>query len=306
MDESVTFRRFKRDHKPAEGAPRREAGRYLPSEDLVVAVNTALAVEQPLLITGEPGTGKTSLAFAVAEQLGAGKVLEFYTRSDHQARDLLYKFDNLRRFYDAHRNDARAEEPRNYRTLVALGEAIAATAAPRVVLIDEIDKAPRDFPNDLLNVMDRMEFDIPETGEHHAAVHRPIVIITSNTERQLPDPFLRRCVYHHLRFPTRQELRDIVTERVARAKNYEDLVDQALDRFLQLRETNRQDWEKLPATGELLVWVRVLVKAAQDAERSQFGHRPDPLAEELPFAGVLVKTQRDLERLALARRAPRA
>ena len=158
-------------------------------------------------MTGQSGTGKTMLAWSVATELGLGPVLEFHTRSDHQARDALFMIDNLLRFYHAQTGDARAERPEHYIRWQALGEAIRSTA-PRVVLIDEVDKAPRDFPNDLLDEIDRMEFSVPELGETFTATHRPVVIITSNSERQLPDPFLRRCVFHEIEFPSRRAAAD--------------------------------------------------------------------------------------------------
>jgi MoxR-like ATPase len=249
-------------------------------------VNTALAVEQPLLVTGEAGTGKTMLAWSIAAELGLGSVLAFHTRSDHQARDTLYEVDHLLRFYHAQTGDPTAKSIESYVRWHALGEAIRSPHL-RVVLIDEVDKAPRDFPNDLLDEIDRMEFRVPELGASYAAAFRPIVVITSNSERQLPDPFLRRCVFHRIDFPTGPRLQAILQERLGHLNIRRRLIETAVARFEQLRAM--QGWEKLPSTAELIAWVRVLHTAGID---------PEELAKtslrELPFQGTLAKTQQDL------------
>lgn len=263
------------------------SGSYLADPKLVIAVNTALLVEQPLLVTGEPGTGKTALAWSIATELGLGPPLTFFTRSDHQARDVLYSFDHLRRYYHAQINDPQAADPRNYVTFQALGDAIR-QKAQRVVLIDEIDKAPRDFPNDLLNEIDRMEFWVRETGEHFAAAVRPIVVITSNSERQLPDPFLRRCVFHHIRFPDATQLRQILTQRLADLRPDDRLIEAAIRRLQELRAI--EELEKKPGTGELIPWIRVLVRAGVDPQKLL----TTPLAE-LDYINALLKTRQDLE-----------
>jgi MoxR-like ATPase len=255
----------------------------------VTAVNTALVVGRPLLVTGEPGCGKTMLAWSVASELGLGSVLAFHTRSDHQARDVLYTIDHLQRFYHAQVKDERATNAEHYVRWQALGEAIRGESE-RVVLIDEVDKAPRDFPNDLLDEIDRMEFEVPEFGWHYSAKHRPVVIITSNSERQLPDPFLRRCVYHYIPFPGPERLKAILLQRLGAGEIPDRLMDVALRRFAELRES--PGLEKKPATAELIMWVKVLHRAGVDVNR---------LAEAglgaLPHKGALIKTEHDLRLL---------
>ncbi|WP_437733614.1 AAA family ATPase [Sorangium sp. So ce1335] len=261
---------------------------YIASPELAAAVNTALAAEQPLLVTGEPGTGKTTLADSIARQLGYGPPLKFWTRSEHQASECLYRFDSMRRFYDAQVQDPRAKDPSNYVRYEALGEAIR-SSRPRVVLIDEIDKAPRDFANDLLTVLDdEVRFEVPEIGATFVADCRPVVVITSNSERPLPDAFLRRCVFHRIAFPDRAQLRRIVRARFDPAALEDRLIDAAIARFEELRA---MDLEKPPATGELLVWIRVLLRAGIGVHE----------VETAPFArlspGALVKLDADVLRL---------
>jgi len=283
-----TLRRFRGDGVAPDGSTvegRGEKGRYLADDQLVAAVNTALVVEQPLLVTGDPGTGKTALAWAVATELGMGEVLDFHTRSDHQAKDALYEIDNLLRFYHAQVRDERATNPENYLQWNALGEAIRSTTR-RLVLIDEIDKAPRDFPNDLLDEIDQMEFRVPELQMKFRATVRPIVIITSNSERQLPDPFLRRCVFHRIEFPVADRLQAILEQRLGHLKLPERLSAAAVKRFEEVRAI--PGLEKKPATGELIAWVRVLksLNVNVDAiERSAL--------KDLPSPGALVKTEQD-------------
>lgn len=290
----ASFFRYKGDGSVPSGMEydsRGERGRYLPGPQLITAVNTAVTVEQPLLVTGESGTGKTMLAWSIASELGLLPVLEFHTRSDHRARDVLFIIDNLRRFYDAQIEDPRAKQIENYVSWQALGEAIR-SETPRVVLIDEIDKAPRDFPNDLLDEIDRMEFRLPELrSAPFKAHHRPIVIITSNSERQLPDPFLRRCVFHRIAFPEKKQLLEILRQRLAPGVARR-LLEVAVERFEQLRAKELR-LEKKPSTGELIVWVRMLIRAGVDAEWLL-----KAALKELPFSGALIKNESDSDRIA--------
>ena len=275
-----------------------DAELFDPGDDLETAMNTALAVGLPLLVTGEPGTGKTQAAYYAAWKLGTGDVLHFQVKSDSTARDLLYSFDTVSYFHDAHLPGAGdLKDKTKYRTRRELWEALA-SPHPRVVLIDEIDKAPRDFPNDLLHELDKMEFTVRETGEEvrETAAMRPIVFITSNSERRLPEPFLRRCVYHHIEFDENL-VRRVVEVRRQRGE-YKSLSEEflrlALQRFLELRGRSLR---KPPATGELLVWLRVLALAA--------GVHPATLDEKdlskLPYLGVLLKDHEDMEGLRLAK-----
>jgi MoxR-like ATPase len=268
---------------------RGEKGRYLADPQLVSAVNTALIVEQPLLVTGDPGTGKTTLAWSVANELGLGPVLEFHTRSDHQARDVLYEIDHMLRFYHAQIRDERATRPEVYLKWNALGEAIRSPAR-RVVLIDEIDKAPRDFPNDLLDEIDRMEFHVPELGLRYKAAERPVVVITSNSERQLPDPFLRRCVFHRIEFPDNSRLQQILVQRLGHLKLPERLIESAIRRFEEIRAL--PGLEKKPATAELIAWTKVLSANGVDAPQLE-----RLSLTELPAKSALLKTDADARRL---------
>lgn len=269
-----------------------EEGRYLADPELVEAVNIALVTGQPLLLTGEPGCGKTRLAWSVAQELGTGEPLTFYTRSQSVARDLLYSYDAVRRFYDIQIKDPKAEHAQHYVAYGPLGQAILA-GERRVVLIDEVDKAPRDFPNDLLNELDRMRFEVPELKLEErvkVAQVRPVVIITSNTERQLPLPFLRRCVFCHIPFPDKKKLLQIVQERLGPLHLDGSVVEAAIDKFQQVRQVARLT--KKPATGELLSWlVAIKIQGLEVAALTQ-GRLKD-----LPLLPALLKDREDIGRL---------
>jgi len=260
-------------------------GRYVLSSQLATTINVALALDQPLLVTGEPGCGKTALAWAVAAQLGCD-VLEFHTKSTSTARDLLYQVDSLGRFHDANAHDPTAKDANNYLEYRALGQAIQSSSTT-VVLIDEIDKAPRDFPNDLLNELDRMEFEVSDARPKltFKATAKHFVLITSNNERRLPMPFLRRCVYANIEFPGPEMLATIVELHCgAPSKSFAAL---AVKRFLELRDTPRLD--KRPAMSELISWVHVLRRMGIDED--ELARLPKG---KLPALETLIKMIDDL------------
>jgi MoxR-like ATPase len=279
----------------------REHGKYLASEELADAVNIAIAVGQPLLVTGEPGCGKTRLAWSIADELGLGEPLVFQTRSTSRAQDLLYRYDAVLRFHDIQVKtqilDGRfqADDPSHYIEYQALGQAIRGQTR-RVVLIDEIDKAPRDFPNDLLHELERMSFSVPELerGEPFSAAVRPIVVITSNSERQLPLPFLRRCVFHHIQFPDHARLCEIIQQRLGPIGIESGLIGGAVDRFVAIRAIPRLN--KPPATSELLAWVQALAMRGMSAK--ELAART---LRDLPLWQTLIKSQEDRQLLLDAR-----
>lgn len=231
---------------------------YVASEELKNAINVAIALGQPLLLTGEPGTGKTQLANNMAWQLEVG-CHKFHTKSTSTAKDLFYRYDSLRHFHDAQVKAKTELNTKNYIEFQALGKSIAQSAQQRsVVLIDEIDKAPRDFPNDVLNEIDNMEFTIRETGQQYVVKNnnRPIVVITSNSEKNLPDAFLRRCVYFNIPFPNKATLIEIVNSRLPLSPAFQErMLDAAIDHFIQIRALGLR---KKPATAELLSWIHIL------------------------------------------------
>ncbi|HJK90001.1 MAG TPA: MoxR family ATPase [Polyangiaceae bacterium LLY-WYZ-15_(1-7)] len=252
---------------------------YLTSESLEAAVNCALVLERPLLVRGEPGTGKTLLAEAVSEALGR-ELIRWNVKSTTRAQDGLYVYDTVQRLYDSRFQDKDVSDIRHYIKLGPVGKAFAADERV-VLLIDEIDKADVEFPNDLLNELDRMRFWIDELQEEVSAKHRPIVIITSNAEKELPDAFLRRCVFHFIDFPT-PELMDRIV-RVHHPDLEERLAEQAIQTFYELRSMKRL--RKRPSTSELVDWIAVLQKAGVGDVR---------LDKNLPFLGALLKKEQDL------------
>ena len=278
---------------------------YVTTDDLNVAVNAAMTLARPLLIKGEPGTGKTVLAIEVAKALGV-PLIEWHIKSTTKAQQGLYEYDAVSRLRDSQLGDARVHDIANYIRRGKLWEAFTRGGRP-VLLIDEIDKADIEFPNDLLQELDRMEFHVYETGETIKAETRPIVIITSNNEKELPDAFLRRCFFHYIKFPEPDTMRDIVEVHFPGLKGR--LVSEALKIFYELREV--PGLKKKPSTSELLDWIKLLLNEDISPETLR---ESDPRKLIPPLAGALVKNEQDvhlLERLAfLARRkqaeAPKA
>ena len=273
---------------------------YVATDDLMVAVNAAITLERPLLIKGEPGTGKTVLATEVAKSIGA-PLIEWHIKSTTKAQHGLYEYDAVARLRDSQLGDARVHDIRNYILRGKLWQAFEAEKRP-VLLIDEIDKADIEFPNDLLQELDRMEFYVHETRETISARERPIVIISSNNEKELPDAFLRRCFFHYIRFPDEETMARIVEVHFPGIKKA--LVREALSVFFETREV--PGLKKKPSTSELLDWLKLLV--AEDMTPEDLRNK-DAKNSLPPLYGALLKSEQDvhqLERLAfLSRRDQR-
>ncbi len=252
---------------------------YLTSESLQAAVNCALTLERPLLVKGEPGTGKTLLAESISQSLSL-PLITWHVKSTSRAQDGLYVYDTVQRLYDSRFGDGDVRDIRRYIKLGPLGQAFASKQRA-VLLIDEVDKADLEFPNDLLHELDRMRFRINETDEEVSAAFRPVVVITSNNEKELPDAFLRRCVFHFIEFPDQELMRRIVS--VHHPDLDESLAAQALDIFYQLRGFTRL--RKRPSTSELIDWIAVLKST---------GVKSLKLEENLPYLGALLKREQDL------------
>ena len=253
---------------------------YVASPELMNAVNIAMALKKPLLIKGEPGTGKTMLAEAVAEALGK-KLIIWSVKSTTKAQDGLYVYDVVQRLYDSQFGTSGVDDIAKYIKLGKLGEAFSADEQV-VLLIDEVDKADLEFPNDLLWELDKMEFYIPETKETIKAKHRPIVIITSNAEKELPDAFLRRCIFHYIAFPDQELMAEII--RVHYPDLDQRLLTQVLEAFYRIRQLPQV--KKKPSTSEILDWLQALTWGGVDPAR---------VVKEVPYLGVLLKKNEDMD-----------
>ena len=255
---------------------------YVASQQLMASVNVAIALQKPLLIKGEPGTGKTMLAQAVAKSLNK-KLIIWNIKSTTKAQDGLYMYDTIQRLYDGQFGEEGVDDIARYIKLGKLGEAFESEEQV-ILLIDEIDKADLEFPNDLLWELDQMEFYIHETKRTVKAKHRPIVIITSNAEKELPDAFLRRCIFHYIDFPDEALMEEIVKTHYPNVE--ENLLKNAMDVFYQIRSL--KDIRKKPSTSELIDWINALQIGGISANR---------IKSELPFIGAIVKNDEDLEGL---------
>ncbi len=269
---------------------------YVATDDLRVAVNAAMALERPLLVKGEPGTGKTVLAYEVAKALNA-PLITWHIKSTTKAQQGLYEYDAVTRLRDSQLGDARVKDVRNYLRKGKMWEAFEAPVRP-VLLIDEIDKADIEFPNDLLQELDRMEFFVYETDETIKAAVRPFVLITSNNEKELPDAFLRRCFFHYIRFPDEETMQAIVEVHFPGLKK--KLVGEALKIFYDMRKV--PGLKKKPSTSELLDWLKLLL--VEDIDENTLRER-DPSKLIPPLHGALLKNEQDVhlfERLAFLQR----
>lgn len=257
---------------------------YILSDALKEIVNAAIVLQRPLLLKGEPGTGKTELAQVISDDLKL-RLIRWNIKSTTKASDGLYVYDTVQRLNDSRFNDKDVSDIRQYIKLGKLGEALRSEEQV-VLLIDEIDKADMEFPNDLLFELDQMSFDVLETGDHYKAKHRPIVIITSNSEKELPDAFLRRCLFHYIEFPD-----STMMEKIAKV-HYPDLrhnlLSQIIARFFVIRQ--RHELKKRPSTSELLDWIQAIIAG---------GITEDELKKKLPFLGVLLKTEDDMAKVSV-------
>jgi len=253
---------------------------YVISEPLKNAVNVTIALERPLLIRGEPGTGKTLLAHSIANGLGK-RLIVWNIKSTTKAQEGLYVYDTVQRLNDSRFGGSDVSDIKQYIKLGKLGQAFVSPEQV-VLLIDEIDKADLEFPNDLLNELEEMSFYIPETNETITAIHRPIVVITSNAEKELPDAFLRRCIFHYIEFPHSELMEEIVRVHFPNIKD--SLLSEALKAFYKLRDID--DFRKKPSTSELIDWIRALIAG---------GIPHDRISSEIPFVGTLLKKETDYD-----------
>jgi len=252
---------------------------YILSDALREIVNAAIVLQRPLLIKGEPGTGKTELAQVISQDLNL-RLIRWNIKSTSKASEGLYVYDTVQRLNDSRFHDKNVSDIKQYIKMGKLGEALRSEEQV-VLLIDEIDKADLEFPNDLLYELDQMSFDIVETGEHVKAKHRPIVVITSNSEKELPDAFLRRCLFHYIEFPDSAMMEQIA--RVHFPNLRRNLISQIVARFYYIRQ--RHELKKRPSTSELLDWIQAIIAG---------GITEDELKKRIPFLGVLLKTEEDI------------
>ena len=255
---------------------------YVASEELMKAVNIAIALEKPLLIKGEPGTGKTMLAQSVAKALDKELII-WNIRSTTKAQDGLYVYDVVQRLYDSQFGTDGVDDIKKYVKLGKIGDAFSSEKQV-ILLIDEIDKADLEFPNDLLWELDKMEFYIPETGETVKAKKRPIVIITSNAEKELPDAFLRRCIFHYIEFPNEELMKEII--KVHFPDLEDNIIKQTIAAFYYVRSL--RDIQKKPSTSEIIDWIQALTISGIPVEK---------ITKEIPFAGVILKKNEDIDAL---------
>ncbi|MDC0032447.1 MoxR family ATPase [Pelagibacteraceae bacterium] len=269
---------------------------YIATEDLKVAVNAAITLERPIIVKGEPGTGKTMLAHEVAEAIGC-EIITWHIKSTTKAQQGLYEYDAVTRLRDSQLGDEKVKDIKNYISKGKLWNAFESEKRP-VLLIDEIDKADIEFPNDLLLELDKMEFFVYETGETIKAVNRPIVIITSNNEKELPDAFLRRCFFHYIKFPEAETMEEIVNVHFPNIKK--DLISEAFKIFYDIRDV--PGIKKKPSTSELIDWLKLLMTDDVDAKTLK---EKDPKKLIPPLHGALLKNEQDVhlfERLAFISR----